>query len=128
MNDRTRVAAAAAAPKTRMSNVVIAPDVDWEVDVDDGSELALLTTGVTSAVALPVLLLITANVLEFATEDDELEIVIGPEELTSWPVPQRTLVPSESVVEFVGGVVAPVDVAIANRPVQVTFGPREVVN
>jgi len=129
MNDKARVATAAA-PKTRMSNVVIAPDVDWEVDVDNGSELALAlaTTGVMSAVALPVLLLVTANVLESDAMDDELETSIGPVELTSRPVPQRTLVPSASVVEFVGGVVAPVDVAIANRPVQVIFGPREVVN
>jgi len=59
MNDKARVAAAAA-PKTRMSNVVIAPDVDWADGVAevDKTELAL-----TSAVALPVLLLVTANVL-----------------------------------------------------------------
>lgn len=65
MNDRPRVATAAA-PKTRMSNVVIAPDEDWDVDVDDGSEESelalLLTRGVMSAVALPVLLLATGNV------------------------------------------------------------------
>jgi len=60
--------------------------------------------------------------------DDELEIAIELEELTSCPTPQRTIVPSASLVVNGGGVVPPVGVPIANRPVQVIFGPRGVVN
>lgn len=77
-NDKAKVAAvaAAAAPKTRISNPVIAPDVlvDWEVvgpaEVDKGEGLALVTTVVKAGVALPVVLPVMSLVA--VTEADEL--------------------------------------------------------
>lgn len=85
-------------------------------------------------VLLPAELLVTtANGLAM---DDELEIVelskdgggTAVEGSTSEPFPQRIIVPSSSVVEFVGGVVPPVDEAIVNRPVQVSFAARGAMN
>jgi len=120
-----------------MSNVVIAPDEDWVVVVAVAvAELGLAPqTGVITAVGLSVLLpavllVTTANVVEF---DDELEAAkdgsaTALEGSTSLPVPQGITTPF-SVVEFVAVVVAPVDEAMANRPVpvQVKFiDPGEV--
>jgi len=111
-NDKARVpaAAAAAAPQTRTSNAVIAPDVDCvglaEVD-KDVTGLAPLTSVVgpgvaTLPVAVPVVLLVTtANVLEFDAMDDDMEMEEAKAGggttsagLTSAPVPQGMLEPS----------------------------------
>ena len=133
-NTKARVAAAAA-PKTRISNAVIVPDEDWAVglaEVDGVTGLALVTAvvrvGVDPPVLLPaVLVALTVNVLEeFAAMVDDKEVDAAKDGggttsaiLTSAPVPQVITVPSASVVLFVGGVVTPADVAIANRPVPV---------
>jgi len=107
------------------------------VDEDTGLELSSveLTTAVDAAmpVLLPAVLLVATA--KFDPKDVDITID-APEEgaattlegSTSAPFPQKILVPSASVVEFVAGVVAPVDEAIVNRPVQVTFAARGAVN
>jgi len=105
MDDKTRVAAAAT-PQTRMSNVVIAPDVDWAdglVEVDKGTELELSSVEVVTPVivalsvflASVLLLAVTANVLEFAPMVADVDIELTKdgaatalEGSTSAPFPQ----------------------------------------
>jgi len=75
-NDKARVAAAAATPQTRISNVAIAPDVDWpvglaEVDKDTTGVAVVPAVVMIGAPAVRVVLLSTEAVLEFAAIDDD---------------------------------------------------------
>jgi len=106
-NDKARVAAAAAAPQTRISNVAIAPDVDWPVGLaevdEDTTGVAVVPADVMIGAPALVLLSMTEAVLEFAAIDDDNDIEellakdgggTESEGLTRAPVPQGIGEPS----------------------------------
>jgi hypothetical protein len=92
----------------------------------------VVTTGDSDAVGV---LDTTATVLEFDAMVAVAEIeeakdgaATAVEGSTSPPVPQRIILPSVSVEEFVGAVIVPLGEAIRNRPVHIGLGARGAMN
>jgi hypothetical protein len=139
-NDKTRVTAVAiAAPKTRVSKVVIAPDVVVGADglavVDKSTELEVATSEVVTTGNAVRVLGTTATVLEFDAMVAVKEIeeakdggATALEGSTSLPFPQEIILPSSSLEDSVGSVIGLLGEAIRNRPVHVGLGARGAMN